>query len=137
MEAVTVQHVKKASSDELLRKFADLDDEASRKKELRLRVPKRRKTCPASGDRASCDSPSKSSSSLVERKSLLPRAATRRPALLRQLGIGRMHLRAREIRNKALLRAVEKTWRKTIEGASKVFIEKHYNRHKRLINDMV
>lgn len=29
------------------------------------------------------------------------------------------------------------TWRKTVEGASRVFMEKHYNRHKRLINDVV
>jgi len=29
------------------------------------------------------------------------------------------------------------TWRRTVEGASRVFMEKHYNRHKRLINDIV
>lgn len=28
------------------------------------------------------------------------------------------------------------TWRNTIEGASKVFLEKHRNRHKRLINEI-
>lgn len=32
---------------------------------------------------------------------------------------------------------IVQTWRRTIEGASKVFMEKHYNRHKRLINDIV
>ncbi|KAF2289476.1 hypothetical protein GH714_036537 [Hevea brasiliensis] len=29
------------------------------------------------------------------------------------------------------------TWRKTLEGASKVFLEKHYNRHRRLISEVV
>jgi len=29
------------------------------------------------------------------------------------------------------------TWRRTVEGASRVFLEKHYHRHKRLINDSV
>lgn len=29
------------------------------------------------------------------------------------------------------------TWRRTVEGASRVLLEKHYNRHKRLINDSV
>ncbi|CAL5409179.1 unnamed protein product [Camellia sinensis] len=28
------------------------------------------------------------------------------------------------------------TWRKTVDGASKVFLEMHYNRHKRLTNDI-
>ncbi|KAI9090602.1 hypothetical protein K1719_028455 [Acacia pycnantha] len=36
-----------------------------------------------------------------------------------------------------LFGTLEKTWRSTVEGASRVFMEKHYHRHKRLINDIV
>ncbi|ESR43120.1 hypothetical protein WN944_004601 [Citrus x changshan-huyou] len=137
-----IQHVNKKSSDELLRKFAELGDE---KKEARkeLRLAKRRKRIMSSSGRRGgeyCESPlnNNGSGSLVERKWLLPpAAAARRPPLLRQLGIGRSQLRARDIRNKSLFGTIEKTWRKTVEGASRVFMEKHYNRHKRLINDVV
>ncbi|KAL9428371.1 hypothetical protein AB3S75_030379 [Citrus x aurantiifolia] len=137
-----IQHVNKKSSDELLRKFAELGDE---KKEARkeLRLAKRRKRMMSSSGRRGgeyCESPlnNNGSGSLVERKWLLPpAAAARRPPLLRQLGIGRSQLRARDIRNKSLFGTIEKTWRKTVEGASRVFMEKHYNRHKRLINDVV
>ncbi|XP_022766809.1 uncharacterized protein LOC111311574 [Durio zibethinus] len=142
---VQVQHVTKKSSDELLRKFAELEDDAAHKcsarKELRVVVVKRRKTARRreSGGYSQCESPSgnESSTSLVERKWLLPPAATRRSTLLRQLGVGRSHLRAREIKSRSLFGTIEKTWRKTIGGASKIFMEKHYNRHRRLINDVV
>ncbi|XP_043691875.1 uncharacterized protein LOC122642457 [Telopea speciosissima] len=138
-EPTIVQHVTKASSDQLLRKFADSDDESPAKREPR--VPKRRRKCRRNGDedKENCESPLRNSnnSSLVERRSLLPSAVTRKSTLLRQLGIARSQLRARDIRNKSLMRAIEKTWRKTVEGASKVFIERHYNRHNRLINDAV
>ncbi|KAF3442644.1 hypothetical protein FNV43_RR16560 [Rhamnella rubrinervis] len=141
---VNVQHVNKKSSDELLRKFAE--DEAPPKKELRL--SKRRKRSRSATARGQCDSPSNngssstsngSSTSLVERRSLLP-SATRKSALLRQLGMhggSHLRLRARDIQNKSVFGTIKKTWSRTIEGASKVFMEKHYNRHKRLINDMV
>ncbi|XP_010497287.1 PREDICTED: uncharacterized protein LOC104774354, partial [Camelina sativa] len=72
---------------------------------------------------------------LVERKRLLlaaPAASKRRSLFLRQLASGKSQLR-----NKSLVRTIGKTWRKTMEGASRVFIEKHYNRHRRLINDVV
>ncbi|XVE75720.1 hypothetical protein DITRI_Ditri12bG0115200 [Diplodiscus trichospermus] len=146
---VQVQHVTKKSSDELLRKFAELEDDgdkASARTELRVVVKRRRQN----GGRASrrresggygqCESPTcNGSSSLVERKWLLhpAAAATRRSTLLRQLGIGRSQLRAREIRNRTLFGTIEKTWRRTIEGASKVLMAKHYNRHRRLINELV
>ncbi|XP_030927348.1 uncharacterized protein LOC115953724 [Quercus lobata] len=136
--SATVQHVNKKSSDELLKKFAEMGsdsgDEAPARKELR--VLKRRKRGRIIREGGQCDSPS-NSTSLVERRSLLPLVPTRRSELLRQLGIGRTKLRARDIKNKSLLGTIEKTWRKTVEGASKVFIEKHHNRHKRLINDTV
>ncbi|BBH07446.1 hypothetical protein Prudu_019386, partial [Prunus dulcis] len=115
--SASVQHVNKKSSDELLRKFADSGDEAEEAPEKKqvIRVSKRRK-----------------------RRSLLPAAGTKNKALLRQLGVhGRAsQLRARDIRNKSFFGAIHKTWRRTIEGASKVFMEKHYNRHKRLISDI-
>ncbi|KAF9680710.1 hypothetical protein SADUNF_Sadunf06G0149900 [Salix dunnii] len=100
----TVQHVTKKSSDELLRKFAEMSDANGAKKLELARVIRRRKTRRDLGSDDLSDGPSyyKSSSSLVERRSLLP-----------------------------------PTWRKTVEGASKVFLEKHYNRHRRLINDMI
>ncbi|KAE9465941.1 hypothetical protein C3L33_02105, partial [Rhododendron williamsianum] len=117
----TVQHVTKASSDELLRKFAQTGDTKRCRK----------KTRPAAGvidDQ---------SAGLVERKSLLPPAADRRSAaLIRRLGMGRSRLKARGFKNKSVLGTIEKTWRNTIEGASKVFLEKHRNRHKRLINEI-
>ncbi|KAH7512388.1 uncharacterized protein LOC107432346 [Ziziphus jujuba] len=138
--ANNVQHVNKKSSDELLRKFAEMGsdsgEKAPPKKELRL--SKRRRT--RSRTSGGCESPLNGTNSLVERRSLLPPGGSRKSALLRQLGIhGSSHLslRARDFRNKSLLGTIEKTWRRTIEGASKVFMEKHYNRHKRLINDMV
>lgn len=108
-----IQHVNKKSSDELLRKFAELGDE---KKEARkeLRLAKRRKRMMSSSGRRGgeyCESPlnNNGSGSLVEMKWLLPpAAAARRPPLLRQLGIGRSQLRARDIRNKSLFGTIEK-----------------------------
>ncbi|XP_042515490.1 uncharacterized protein LOC122089842 [Macadamia integrifolia] len=140
-EPTVVQHVTKASSDQLLRKFAASDDEECPAKR-EPRVPKRRRRSRRNGneDKENCESPSKNSnnSSLAERRSLLPPGVTRKATLLRQLGIARSQHRARDmIRNKSLMRAIEKTWRKTVEDASKVFIERHYNRHNRLINDAV
>ncbi|KAA3468159.1 hypothetical protein EPI10_003109 [Gossypium australe] len=146
---VQVQHVTKKSSDELLRKFAELDDGdgggnkgAAFTKELRVMVVKRRKRSGFPRSRREslghCESPSNNGTTgLVERKWLLPPPATRRSTFLKQLGIGRSQIRAREIRNRPIFGTIEKTWRKTIEGASKVFMEKHYNRHRRLINDVV
>ncbi|KAM0993145.1 hypothetical protein ACFX2I_008862 [Malus domestica] len=139
----SVQHVTKKSSDELLRKFADSGDEADApaSKRMVVRVSKRRKRSRVNGEGDhQCESPSNGKTTgLVERRSLLP-AGTKNKALFRKIGIhgGRgSHLRATDIRNKSLFRSIHKTWRRTIEGASKVFMEKHYNRHKRLINDIV
>ncbi|KAK7285484.1 hypothetical protein RJT34_20257 [Clitoria ternatea] len=116
-----VQHVTKKSSDELLRKFAEVGSDEKRKK----RRKKRRE------DERECES---GGTAVVERRSLLPPKVTRRSTvLLRQL-------RARDVRNKSsmsLFGTIHKTWRRTVEGASRVFMEKHYHRHKRLINDIV
>lgn len=102
------------------------------------RKSKRRRTRRDIEGGNSCESPShyNSSSTLVERRSLLP-PVTRKSALLRQLGIGRSQLKARDIKNKSILASIKKTWRKTLEGASKVLLEKHCSRHRRLINDLV
>ncbi|KAG6770237.1 hypothetical protein POTOM_025913 [Populus tomentosa] len=142
--STTVQHVTKKSSDELLRKFAEemSDDDANEANKLELtralKGRKRRKTRRDLEGGNLCESPShyKSSSSLVERRSLLP-PVTRKSVLLRQLGIGRLQLKARDTKSKSILASIEKTWRRTVEGASKVLMEKHYNRHRRLISDMI
>ncbi|PIA53329.1 hypothetical protein AQUCO_00900123v1 [Aquilegia coerulea] len=137
-----VQHVTKASSDELLSKFAEMADSESRTKTSRkrdLQIVKVSKKCRRTDQNdENCESPSsKNGVSLVERKSLLPRSS-RRSAVLRQIGIRRLsQLRTKELKHKSLLGTIEKTWRKTVEGASKLFMENHYNRHKRLINDVV
>ncbi|KAL1351384.1 hypothetical protein HN51_015297 [Arachis hypogaea] len=124
-----VQRVTKKSSDELLRKFAELgSEETTRKKHLSLTISLKKPRGFRRDDH--CDSPSGSAAALVERRSLLPPGVNRRTALLRPL-------RARDIRNRSLLGTIQKTWRTTVQGASRVFIEKHYHRHKRLINDIV
>ncbi|CAL5193550.1 unnamed protein product [Lathyrus oleraceus] len=120
-----VQRVTKKSSDELLRKFAEVG--TNEKKELR--IIKRRKKMKE--NQRESQSPSKAGAAVVERRSLLPPTVNRRSVLLRQL-------RARDNRNKSsILGTIQKTWRRTVEGASRVFMEKHYHRHKRLINDIV
>ncbi|GAV63960.1 hypothetical protein CFOL_v3_07478 [Cephalotus follicularis] len=128
-----VQHVTKKSSDELLRKFAEVGD--NERKELR--VSKRIKKSRTRREGDYYESPSNGSTSLVERRSLLLPPVKRRLAFLRQLGIGRSQLRVREIKNRSLLVTIEKTWHKTVQGASKVFLEKHCNRHRRLMNDVL
>ncbi|XP_019187624.1 PREDICTED: uncharacterized protein LOC109182058 [Ipomoea nil] len=128
--AAKVQHVTKASSDELLRKFAEVGSESEDKRELRI-VKRRKKSQLAVAAAAGKEA------AVVERKSLLaPAGSKRSAALIRHLGIGKARVRARELRNRSFMGTIEKTWRKTIGGASKVFMEKHYNRHKRLINDI-
>ncbi|GAB4843778.1 hypothetical protein Ancab_013743 [Ancistrocladus abbreviatus] len=144
MEAARVQHISKASSDQLLRKFAEVGSESvtdvSTRKAIGAAKSRRRCRKNVEGDRwvgHSSQNDSKggcANSTLVERKSLLP-PASRRTGLLRQLGIAKSQLRARDFKNKSLVATIEKTWRKAVAGASRVFIERHYNRHKRLIND--
>ena len=41
------------------------------------------------------------------------------------------------IYNNVFLGGTMQTWRRTVEGASKVLLEKHYNTHRRLISDIV
>lgn len=96
-----VQHVTKKSSDELLRKFAELgSEEATRKRDL-LRVSIRLKKSRGMRREDQCDSPSSGGAAVVERRSLLPPGVSRRSVLLRQL-------RARDIRNRSLLGTIQK-----------------------------
>ncbi|EYU39942.1 hypothetical protein ABFS82_10G171900 [Erythranthe guttata] len=134
--ASRVQHVAKSSSDQLLRKFAevgtDSNDKSSSAKDLRL--AKRAKT----SQEIRKESKRGNNKILGERKSLLPpqlAAPRKSTALIRKLGICRAKIRARDIKNKSIITALGKTWRRTVEGASRVLMEKHYNRHKRLIDD--
>ncbi|KAI3667477.1 hypothetical protein L6452_42538 [Arctium lappa] len=136
----TVQHVTKASSDELLSKFAQMsspDRSSSNKSSLRLLKRQKRyaqSIPPATTRRESAEF---IGGLLVERKSLLPpvRRSSGAEALVRQLRVGRANFRARNFRNRSFFGTIEKTWRRTVDGASKVFMEKQYNRHKRLLSD--
>ncbi|KAH1194784.1 hypothetical protein GmHk_19G055485 [Glycine max] len=112
-----VQHVTRKSSDELLRKFAEAGSNEAGKKQTEEEEEE--------------GNPMNGGAAVVERRSLLPPKVTRRSVLLRQL-------RVRDVRNKSsLFGTIHKTWRITVESASRVFLEKHYHRHKRLINDIV
>ncbi|CAL9133894.1 unnamed protein product [Musa acuminata var. zebrina] len=143
METAKVQHVSKASSDELLRKFAELDDGTPAGPSALLRhasplvTRKRSRRTVSAGDEAvRARRRRKNKGGLAERKSLLP-ISNRRPAsLLLKMGIRRPEDGAPGI-GLVLAIALEKTWRKTVEGASKVFVEKHHQKHVRLISDMV
>ncbi|KAF8045821.1 hypothetical protein N665_4374s0004 [Sinapis alba] len=129
-EATQIQHVNRKSSDELLRKFADPDDVDKSTKRRRKSTTTR-----DNGVDVESNMTSTTTTGLVEKKRLLLAPAVvskRRSLILRQIASGKSHLK-----NKSLVRTIGKTWRKTMEGASRVFIEKHYNRHRRLINDVV
>ncbi|EOA28095.1 hypothetical protein CARUB_v10024277mg [Capsella rubella] len=127
-----ITHVNKTSSDELLRKFADPDDDQESKSSSKRRKKSQDKIS-STREKDAADNTESNIIGLVERKRLLLAPASKRRSLfLRQFASGKSHLR-----NKSLVRTIGKTWRKTMEGASRVFIEKHYNRHRRLINDVV
>lgn len=148
MEAPRVQHVTKASSDELLRKFAgtdsDSDSDSGNEISSSRKSPAKRRKISRNKNRSNYREDEEQSlskedgnGSLSLRKSLLAHQRGRKSgSLLRHLGISRSH-HVRGCRNKSVLGALEKTWSKAVRGASKVFMEKHYNRHRLLINDMV
>ncbi|XP_026424127.1 uncharacterized protein LOC113320435 [Papaver somniferum] len=139
-QANVIQHVNKVSSDQLLRKFAAMEEDYSSKKKQDSILKRDKKRCRKDKDDNKENENSPSRSMIVERRSLLPITNRRSSSgLLRKIGIGRSSqvIKAREMKNKSFVRAIGKTWRKTVEGASKVFVEKHYNRHNRLINDFV
>ncbi|KAI3802145.1 hypothetical protein L1987_30272 [Smallanthus sonchifolius] len=137
----TVQHITKASSDELLSKFAGLDSPRSKKS---LRLFKRQKRAAQSTPPVTRRESSEFAGGtiLAERKSLLPLVVSARrssgaAALVRQLKVGRSNFRARNFRKRSFFGTIEKTWQRTLDGASKVFMEKQYNRHKRLLSDTI
>ncbi|XP_008786724.1 uncharacterized protein LOC103704959 [Phoenix dactylifera] len=149
----TVENVTRASSDELLRKFAELDADPpvrSSRPSVRLPIVRRNRSRRVMSGLAARDlatggaeTPStrrRRSGGLAEWKALLPpTASSRRSAsLLRRMGIGRSEIGPGDaVGLKLLLAALEKTWCKTMEGASKMFVEKHCNKHVRLISDIV
>ncbi|XP_031477514.1 uncharacterized protein LOC116248707 [Nymphaea colorata] len=120
MAASTVQHVAKPSSDQLLRKFADMEPDK----------PRRRKKA-----RPVRDEPHNSSIAVPERRSLLP-VANPKTGTLRQFKAKKPDLRY-QMRNRFLLGLVKKTWNHTMERATKMLLEKHCNRHVRLRNEAV
>ncbi|MQL91342.1 hypothetical protein Taro_023950 [Colocasia esculenta] len=146
--ACNVQHVTKASSDELLRKFADTEpakDSPKKKTPMMLGPLARRKRPPSrrmprAARECGCGGDGPGAERLAELKALLQHPPSRRAALLRRIGAAgaRSELSAREIAGVGfLLAALQKTWRMTVEGASRMLVEKHCNRHVRLISDMV
>ncbi|KAD3336312.1 hypothetical protein R6Q59_028457 [Mikania micrantha] len=136
-----VQHLTKASSDQLLSKFAELDSPDDHRPKNSLRLFKRQKRSAQSIQPASQFSSEFTGGTLLsERKSLLPPVASARRSsgattLVRQLKVGRSHFRAKNFKKRSFFGSIEKTWQRTLDGASKVFMEKQYNRHKRLLND--
>ncbi|EHA8589932.1 hypothetical protein COCNU_scaffold013486G000010 [Cocos nucifera] len=151
--SATVEHVTRASSDELLSKFAELDDDPparSSRTSARLPIVRRKRSRRGMSGLAARDlatggaeTPStrrRRSGGLAEWKALLPPTASSRrsKSQFRRMGIGRSEIGPGDaVGIKLLLAALEKTWRKTMEGASKMFVEKHCNKHVRLISDMV
>ncbi|KAL6907720.1 hypothetical protein ACP4OV_002759 [Aristida adscensionis] len=152
--AVSVQHVAKASSDELLRKFADPDARlpvtpprrslALRRKRSSRRVasglsardsgadlaaPKRRRSIGGSAEwRAGLLLPTTTAAAASARKGGAAVGHPRRGGAARHADAAGIGL---------LLAALERTWRKTVAGASKMFVERHRTNHVLLISDMV
>ncbi|XP_052146910.1 uncharacterized protein LOC127765966 [Oryza glaberrima] len=152
--AVSVQHVARASSDELLRKFADPDAHAKQITPPRRSLALRRKRSSRrvasglsardleSGAELAAPKRRRSIGGSTEWKAglLLPTTST---ASARK-GSAASHSRrggAARLDDAAgiglLLAALERTWRKTVAGASKMFVERHRTNHVLLISDMV
>ena len=112
--AARVQHITKASSDELLSKFAQVGATSNKlaltlvtnKKNKKLQLSSKRQR---SIDRSNPDCESPTGVSVADRKLLLPPANKRGAAtFIRRLGIGKAKLRSRNINNKSLLGGIEK-----------------------------
>ncbi|KAL3637320.1 hypothetical protein CASFOL_019619 [Castilleja foliolosa] len=100
----SVQHVAKSSSDQLLRKFAEVGSDKNDKLAAKdLRLAKRVKR--------NGENKAKSCSNILtdQKKSLLaPAKAHKCGALIRRLGMSKAKIRAREIKNKSIITALEK-----------------------------
>lgn len=116
-----VQHVAKSSSDQLLSKFAEVGSEAedriSAKKELRLaKRVKRSEKGNKFGSKSYAESNAADhSTGLADKKLLLPPppavAASRKSvALIRRLGMCKTRIRAKELKSKSILGAIEKVY---------------------------
>lgn len=114
-DVARVQHITKASSDELLSKFAQVGGTNNKlaltvvtTKTNKLKSSKRQRTTNRSNpDVSVCESPT--SVGVADRKSLLPPANKRATAaVLRRLGLGKPNLRSRNHNNKSLLGTIEK-----------------------------
>ncbi|KAL1821098.1 hypothetical protein DCAR_0417482 [Daucus carota subsp. sativus] len=133
-----VEHITKASSVELLSKFAQVSSKSNNNKLALPLVKKKNKNLRLSTKRQKINREKPDGTNYesllnncaADRKSLLAPAANRKSTASIRLA------KARNLKNKSLLGSLQKTWRKTVEGASKIFIERHYNRHKRLISDL-
>ncbi|KAL6506045.1 hypothetical protein OROHE_022764 [Orobanche hederae] len=116
-----IQHVAKSSSDELLGKFADVGSDKKVKfpaKDLRLTKRVKRRVCDAhySGE----NNAKRCSNSLTEKKSLLaPKNSRISAALIRRLGMSKANIRAREIKNKSIITALEKDMEEDCGGSYK------------------
>ncbi|KAM0886384.1 hypothetical protein ACQ4PT_029728 [Festuca glaucescens] len=149
--AVSVQHVAKASSDELLRKFADPDDDASKNQHLtppRRSLALRRKRSSrrvASGLSARDSDATGTDLAAPKRRRSIGGSTDWRAGLLlptttassARKGGGGGAGRLDEAGIALFLAALERTWRKTVRGASKMFVERHRTSHVQLISDMV
>ncbi|OAY75444.1 hypothetical protein ACMD2_08847 [Ananas comosus] len=146
----TIQHVSRASSEELLRKFADPDAGeresgsefdravASLRGDLRALL----RAAPAVAALHRKRSSRRVASGLSARPDALPSAKRRRSCGGAEWRAGLLlpassRKQAPLLRRIGILRSDDATWRKTVAGASKMFVEKHCSNHVRLISDMV
>ncbi|GAB2266911.1 hypothetical protein Dimus_001900 [Dionaea muscipula] len=140
-----VQHISRASSDQLLQKFADTGGpdlnksrRASTKRTLAV-VLKRR--LQRSGDYVSDHRTLPGDLDAIGDRRLLLPPVTGRSGMLRPIRsrIRSSRLRDRDHRDdvmhKSVIGTIKKTWRKAVGDATRMFIEKNYNRHRRLNND--
>ncbi|CAD6201733.1 unnamed protein product [Miscanthus lutarioriparius] len=156
-QQVSVQHVGRASSDELLRKFADPDARrpaatpprrslALRRKRSSRRVASGLSARDSDAAAAAAGFTGAELSAPKRRRSIGDGSADWRAGLLLPTSTPAASARkaqARRVRADdaagigLLLAALERTWRKTVAGASKMFVERHRTNHVLLISDMV
>ncbi|ERN17101.1 hypothetical protein AMTRI_Chr09g13800 [Amborella trichopoda] len=122
-----VQHVSKASSDKLLNKFADMGSDSGF-----LSAGKIIQRKPCSRKRGRELRMEMKNGGVVELSSLLIPGSKRKTNLFSHLRL------VRSDHDWFLVAAFEKTWRRTMEGASKMFVHKYCRQqhHVRLMNEV-
>ncbi|TVU48518.1 hypothetical protein EJB05_08156 [Eragrostis curvula] len=149
--AVSVQHVAKASSDELLRKFADPDARLSVTPPRRSLALRRKRSSRVASGLSARDSNAAAGTELAapKRRRSIGGSTDWRAGLLLPTTTASASARKGQVRRGGaarlddaagiglLLAALERTWRKTVAGASKMFVERHRTNHVLLISDMV